>query len=144
MPIRCRLISQPAQSILYDAVDPTSGVCMALTCDYGPWMVAAWGAPSPEITLRADLLGYGSTDPVEVNLMDWAVYAGAALKMSQYGAGYPDVAEDNGHRVEVLTGYDFPEDDLEYFLMESTKTRDTPLASSLSKISVAFHFTVLF
>ena len=67
--------------------------------------------------LRADLLGYGSTDPVEVNLMDWAVYAGAALKMSQYGAGiHPDVAEDNGHRVEVLTGYDFPEDDLEYFL----------------------------
>ena len=107
-----------AQSILHDAVDPTSGVCMALTCDYGPWMVAAWGAPSPEITpLRADLLGYGSTDPVEMNLMDWAVYAGAALKMSQYGAGiHPDVAEDNGHRVEVLTGYDFPEDDLEYFL----------------------------
>ena len=39
-----------AQSILHDAVDPTSGICMALTCDYGPWMVAAWGAPSPEIT----------------------------------------------------------------------------------------------
>ena len=109
-------------------------------------MVAAWGAPSPEITpLRADLLGYGSTDPVEVNLMDWAVYAGAALKMSQYGAGiHPDVAEDNGHRVEVLTGYDFPEDDLEYFLYGINEDTGYPLASSLSKISVAFHFTVLF
>ena len=107
-----------ATSILHTATDPTSGVCMALTCDYGPWMVAAWGAPSPQITpLRADLLGYGSTDPVETNLMDWAVYAGAALKMQQFGAGiHPDVATDNGHRVEVLTGYDFPEDDLEYFL----------------------------
>ena len=110
--------SSAAGSIMNSAVDSTSGVCMALTCDYGPWMVAAWGEPSSVITpLRADLLGYGTTDAAEMALMDWAVYAGAASMMQTNGAGVPpELATDNAHRVEVLTGYSFPADDLEYFL----------------------------
>ena len=61
--------------------------------------------------------GYGTTDPAEMNLMDWAVYAGAASMMQANGAGVPpELATDNAHRVEVLTGYSFPADDLEYFL----------------------------
>ena len=81
-------------------------------------MVAAWGEPSSVITpLRADLLGYGTADPAEMALMDWAIYAGAASMMQDNGAGIPpELATDNAHRVEVLTGYSFPADDLEYFL----------------------------
>ncbi len=119
--------SSSASSIMNSAVDPTSGVCMALTCDYGPWMVASWGEPNSVITpLRADLLGYGTTDPAEMNLMDWAVYAGAASMMRDNGAGVSPADatnESNAHRVGVLTGYNFSsnggvvyEDELNYFL----------------------------
>ena len=117
-----------AGSILNSAVDSTSGVCMALTCDYGPWMVAAWGEPSSVITpLRADLLGYGTADPAEMALMDWAIYAGAASMMQDNGAGIPpELATDNAHRVEVLTGYSFPADDLEYFLFGTNAATGYP------------------
>ena len=119
--------SAAAGSIMNSAVDASSQECMALTCDYGPWMVAAWGEPSSVITpLRADLLGYGTTDPAEMTLMDWAVYAGAASMMQANGAGVPpELAsnESNSHKVGVLTGYDFKSssgeiyvDELNYFL----------------------------
>ena len=33
------------QSVMYDAIDPSTGVCIALTCDIGPVLVAGMGAP---------------------------------------------------------------------------------------------------
>ena len=63
-------------------------VCIALTCDWGPSFVAAWGAPSETVTpVRAALLGYGTTDPTEMAMMDWAIYASVATMFQANGGG---------------------------------------------------------
>ena len=77
-----------AQSILYDAVDPSTGICIALTCDIGPMLVAGMGEPSEATTSsRAALLGYASTDPEELAHIDWAVYALAGTIFQSQGGG---------------------------------------------------------
>jgi hypothetical protein len=77
-----------AQSILYDAVDPSTGVCIAITCDLGPVLVAGMGEPSETTTpVRAALFGYGSTDPAVLAHMDWAVYALAGTTFATNGGG---------------------------------------------------------
>ena len=77
-----------AQSILYDAVDPSTGICIALTCDIGPMLVAGMGEPSETTTpARGALFGYGSTDPVVLTHMDWAVYALAGTTFATNGGG---------------------------------------------------------
>ncbi len=77
-----------AQSILYDAADPSTGICIALTCDIGPMLVAGMGEPSETTTpVRAALYGYGSTDPVVLTHMDWAVYALAGSTFATNGGG---------------------------------------------------------
>ena len=122
--------SSAAGSIMNSAVDSTSEVCMALTCDYGPWMVAAWGEPSSVITpLRADFLGYGTTDAAEMALMDWAVYVERIHDANQWRGIPPELATDNAHRVEVLTGYSSPADHLEYFLFGTNDTDTRQYAS---------------
>jgi hypothetical protein len=47
-----------ANMILEDAVDPSTGMCIALTCDYGPMLVAGMGEPNEVVTpTRAKLYG---------------------------------------------------------------------------------------
>ena len=77
-----------AQSILYDAVDLSTGICIALTCDIGPMLVAGMGEPSEATTpSRAALLGYASSDPEELAHIDWAVYALAGTIFQTHGGG---------------------------------------------------------
>jgi len=77
-----------AQSILYDAADPSTGICIALTCDIGPMLVAGMGEPSETTTpVRAALFGYSSTDAVVLAHMDWAVYALAGSTFATNGGG---------------------------------------------------------
>ncbi|MCH2441601.1 MAG: hypothetical protein MK169_04065 [Candidatus Thalassarchaeum sp.] len=77
-----------AQSILYDAVDLSTGICIALTCDIGPMLVAGMGEPSEATTpSRAALLGYASSDPEELAHIDWAVYALAGTIFQNHGGG---------------------------------------------------------
>ncbi len=97
-----------AQSILYDAVDPSTGICIALTCDIGPMLVAGMGAPSETTTpARAALFGYGSTDPVVLTHMDWAVYALAGTTFATNGGGADlETATDLRERLAEVSGVD--------------------------------------
>ena len=82
--------SLSADSILHTAVDPSTGICIALTCEIGPMLIAGMGEPSETVTpMRAALLGYGSTDPVELTHMDWAVYALAGQEFQAAGGAVP-------------------------------------------------------
>ena len=38
--------SLSANSILHTAVDPSAGICIALTCEIGPMLIAGMGEPS--------------------------------------------------------------------------------------------------
>ncbi len=97
-----------AQSILYDAVDPSTGICIALTCDIGPMLVAGMGEPSETTTpARAALFGYGSTDPVVLAHMDWAVYALAGTTFVTNGGGADlETATDLRERLAEVSGVD--------------------------------------
>jgi len=82
--------SLSADSILHTAVDPSTGICIALTCEIGPMLIAGMGEPSETVTpMRAALLGYGSMDPVELTHMDWAVYALAGQEFLSAGGAMP-------------------------------------------------------
>ena len=76
-------------SIMYDAVDPSTGNCIALTCDLGPVIVAGMGAPDGgEVTqTRAALYGYSSADAATMDSVDAAVYGLAASKFVEHGGG---------------------------------------------------------
>ena len=97
-----------AQSILYDAVDPSTGICIALTCDIGPMLVAGMGAPSETTTpARAALFGYSGTDPVVLTHMDWAVYALAGTTFVTNGGGAElETATDLRERLAEVSGVD--------------------------------------
>ena len=97
-----------AQSILYDAVDPSTGICIALTCDIGPMLVAGMGAPSETTTpARAALFGYSGTDPVVLTHMDWAVYALAGTTFATNGGGADlETATDLRERLAEVSGVD--------------------------------------
>ncbi len=73
-------------SIIADAVDPTTGTCIALSCEIGPLVFAGMGAPSDDVTpLRASLYGYSGTEMMTT--IDAAVYAGAATAFAENGGG---------------------------------------------------------
>ena len=76
-----------ASFIMEEAVSDT-GVCIALTCEIGPVLVAGMGAPSAEVTANRSVL-YGYSDVIEPELthIDWAVYALAATTFSNHGGG---------------------------------------------------------
>ena len=79
--------SSTAASILYSAVDPSTGICIALTCDIGPMLAAGIGEPSNATTpIRAALYGYDASD----SLTDWSVYAMAGTKFLAHGGGDSD------------------------------------------------------
>ena len=100
-----------ASDILYGARAPSedgSGICIALTCDWGPFLVAALGEPSEAVTQqRAGLLGYGTTDPTEILMMDWAIYAAVASMFLGHGGGADlTTADDLRQRLTEVSGVD--------------------------------------
>ena len=106
--------SLSADSILHTAVDPSTGICIALTCEIGPMLIAGMGEPSETVTpMRAALLGYGSTDPVELTHMDWAVYALAGQEFLSAG-GMADLTQvDNlRERLDAVSGVDISNSDV--------------------------------
>ena len=106
--------SLSADSILHTAVDPSTGICIALTCEIGPMLIAGMGEPSETVTpMRAALLGYGSTDPVELTHMDWAVYALAGQEFLSAG-GMADLTQvDNlRERLDEVSGVDISNPDV--------------------------------
>ena len=106
--------SLSADSILHTAVDPSTGICIALTCEIGPMLIAGMGEPSETVTpMRAALLGYGSTDPVELTHMDWAVYALAGQEFLSAG-GMADLTQvdDLRERLDAVSGVDITNPDV--------------------------------
>ena len=106
--------SLSADSILHTAVDPSTGICIALTCEIGPMLIAGMGEPSETVTpMRAALLGYSSTDPVELTHMDWAVYALAGQEFLSAG-GMADLTQvDNlRERLDAVSGVDITNPDV--------------------------------
>ena len=106
--------SLSADSILHTAVDTSTGTCIALTCEIGPMLIAGMGEPSETVTpMRAALLGYGSTDPVELTHMDWAVYALAGQEFLSAG-GMADLTQvdDLRQRLVEVSGVDIPNPDV--------------------------------
>lgn len=78
--------TEVANYILYDAVDPSTGDCIALTCDIGPMLAAGIGEPADETTaVRAALYGY--SDRLDTTLIDWTVYALAGITFQSNGGG---------------------------------------------------------
>tara|TARA_B100001175_G_scaffold315422_1_gene326943 strand:+ start:3718 stop:6339 length:2622 start_codon:yes stop_codon:yes gene_type:complete len=77
------------QSVMYDAIDPSTEICIALTCDLGPVLVAGMGAPDGgEVTqTRAALYGYGDKTEPELSAIDLGVYALAANAFVARGGG---------------------------------------------------------
>jgi hypothetical protein len=85
-----------ANTILNDAVDPSTGICIALTCDYGHMLVAGMGEPSESVTpMRAMLYGYGDITEPERTHIDWAVYALAGNNFQGHGGGADLTTVDN-------------------------------------------------
>jgi len=78
-----------ADYILYDAVDPSTGTCIALTCDIGPVLVAGMGAPDGgEVTQnRASLYGYDMPIDGMMAAIDATVFGLAASKFVEHGGG---------------------------------------------------------
>ena len=77
------------QSVMYDAEDPSTEICIALTCELGPMLVAGMGAPDGgEVTqTRAALFGYGDRAEPELSAIDLGVYALAANTFVARGGG---------------------------------------------------------
>ena len=75
--------------IMYDAVDPSTGTCIALTCDLGPVLVAGMGAPDGgSVTqTRAALYGYGDASEAEMAAIDLGVFALAGNTFVAHGGG---------------------------------------------------------
>ena len=85
-----------ANMILEDAVDPSTGMCIALTCDYGPMLVAGMGEPNEVVTpTRAMLYGYSDVSEPERTHIDWAVYALAGNTFLANGGGADLTTTDN-------------------------------------------------
>jgi hypothetical protein len=95
-----------ANMILEDAVDPSTGMCIALTCDYGPMLVAGMGEPNEVVTpTRAALYGYSDVAEPERTHIDWAVYALAGSTFLENGGGADLTTTDNNReRLQEVSG----------------------------------------
>jgi hypothetical protein len=95
-----------ANMILEDAVDPSTGMCIALTCDYGPMLVAGMGEPNEVVTpTRAMLYGYSDVSEPERTHIDWAVYALAGSTFLANGGGADLTTTDNNReRLQEVSG----------------------------------------
>ena len=108
-----------ANMILNDAVDPSTGMCIALTCDYGHMLVAGMGEPSESVTpMRAMLYGYGDVEEPERTHIDWAVYALAGTNFLGNGGGADLTTTDNNReRLQTVSGVDIANTDALDFLL---------------------------
>ena len=108
-----------ANTILNDAVDPSTGMCIALTCDYGHMLVAGMGEPSESVTpMRAMLYGYGDVEEPERTHIDWAVYALAGTNFLGNGGGADLTTTDNNReRLQTVSGVDIANPDALDFLL---------------------------
>lgn len=123
--------------LLYDAADPTdSSICIALTCDLGPVLVAGMGAPEASITdaiaagadsttiARASLLGYlamngQEPDYPETWARDWAVYSAVATMFAAAGGGVDLETLDSAvlsARLEAVSGATISDDKIDNLL----------------------------
>ena len=95
-----------ANMILEDAADPSTGMCIALTCDYGPMLVAGMGEPNEVVTpTRAALYGYSDVAEPERTHIDWAVYALAGSTFLANGGGADLTTTDNNReRLQEVSG----------------------------------------
>ena len=108
-----------ADMILNDAVDPSTGMCIALTCDYGHMLVAGMGEPSESVTpMRSMLYGYGDVEEPERTHIDWAVYALAGNNFLGNGGGADLTTTDNNReRLQTVSGVDIANPDALDFLL---------------------------
>ena len=76
--------------VLYDAKDPgDSSVCIALTCDIGPMLMARLGAPDngTNSLMRASMFGYTGIDDNETFARDHAIYNAINTRFLNHGGG---------------------------------------------------------
>lgn len=111
--------SVAAQSIMFDAADPSTGICIALTCDIGPMLIAGMGEPSEATTAtRAALLGYSSADAATLTHIDWAVYALAGAEFLEHGGGADlTTVDDLRQRLDEVSGVDIASPEVLDYLM---------------------------
>ena len=117
-----------ADGILYSAVDPSTGSCIALIGDsacrdgstslhpdhgIGHMLAAGMGEPSEATTpVRAALYGYSDASAAEMAAIDWAVYAMAGTNFVAMGGGKEiDSIEDWRERLAEVSGVDIPNPD---------------------------------
>ena len=117
-----------ADGILYSAVDPSTGSCIALIGDsacrdgstslhpdhgIGHMLAAGIGEPSEATTpVRAALYGYSDASAEEMAAIDWAVYAMAGTNFVAMGGGKDiDSIEDWRERLAEVSGVDIPNPD---------------------------------
>ncbi len=103
-----------ADSILYGAQDPSTGICIALTCDIGPMLVAGMGAPDGGVVTqtRAALYGYADAGD-DMAAIDLAVYALAGNTFLAHGGG-ADLTQvtDLRQRLDEVSGVDITNPDV--------------------------------
>ena len=103
-----------ADSILYGAQDPSTGICIALTCDIGPMLVAGMGAPDGGVVTqtRAALYGYADAGD-DMAAIDLAVYALAGNTFLAHGGG-ADLTQvtDLRQRLNEVSGVDITNPDV--------------------------------
>ena len=100
--------------IMTDAVDPSTGICIALTCDIGPMLVAGMGAPDGGVTTQTRAALYGYADSGEqMNAIDLAVYSLAGGSFQARGGGVElSEATDLRERLDEVSGVDITDPDV--------------------------------
>ena len=117
-----------ADSILYGAQDPSTGICIALTCDIGPMLVAGMGAPDGGVVTqtRAALYGYADAGD-DMAAIDLAVYALAGNTFLAHGGG-ADLTQvtDLRQRLDEVSGVDITNPDVLNGVIFGTPDADIP------------------
>ena len=121
--------------IMTDAVDPSTGICIALTCDIGPMLVAGMGAPDGGATTqtRAALYGYADSGG-QMNAIDLAVYSLAGGTFLARGGGAElSEATDLRERLDEISGVDIADPDVLNGVLFGTPGAD--IANGLLSVS---------
>jgi hypothetical protein len=114
--------------IMTDAVDPSTGICIALTCDIGPMLVAGMGAPDGGVTTQTRAALYGYADSGEqMNAIDLAVYSLAGGSFLARGGGAElSEATDLRERLDEVSGVDITDPDILNGVIFGTPDADIP------------------
>ena len=121
--------------IMTDAVDPSTGICIALTCDIGPMLVAGMGAPDGGATTQTRAALYGYADSGEqMNAIDLAVYSLAGGTFLARGGGAElSEATDLRERLDEISGVDIADPDVLNGVLFGTPGAD--IANGLLSVS---------